>query len=309
MPSAGLLISPNHSFPLEAANLEEWCNISTTSIRTDSANAQIQATLFATTVDFMKFLNPKWKLSQRVIPFVVAVIFAKLVAHYLDIEQFSLSPLFGAIISANVFLIGFLISGVLVDYKESEKLPGELACSFEVLVDECSIVHMNKGGPVTESLLAQIKILLASTLSWLHKEERTSELLTKVSALNLHFLALEPLTQANFIVRMKQEQSTIRRIVTRIHTIRETSFNPSAYAVAEIMSAILSIGLVLTRVEPYYESMFFISIVSFLQVYMVMLIREFDNPFDYYSNDALIENVSLKPLQDLQKRLSAISSP
>lgn len=232
-----------------------------------------------------------------------------MLAHYFNVEQFSLSPLFGAIISANVFLIGFLISGVLVDYKESEKLPGELACSFEVLADETSIIHMSKPSPVTEKLLEHVKIILASTLSWLDKKERTGELLTKISGLNAHFLALEPLTQANFIVRMKQEQNIIRRLVTRIHTIRETSFNPSAYAVAEIMSIILSVGLILTRVEPYYESLFFISIVSFLQVYMVMLIKEFDNPFDYYSNDGLTENVSLKPLLDLQKRLSTTSLP
>ena len=57
--------------------------------------------------------------------------FAGIRTHYGGLELFSLSPLFGAIISANVFLIGFLISGVLVDYKESERLPGELACSLK----------------------------------------------------------------------------------------------------------------------------------------------------------------------------------
>lgn len=254
----------------------------------------------------LNYLSIKWKLTLRVIPFVIAILAAKTVAHYFNVEQFSLSPLFGAIISANVFLIGFLISGVLVDYKESEKLPGELACSFEAMADESSIVLMNKNSPVARDLLAHIKDMIGSTIAWFHKEERTGVLLGKITALNAHFLALEPLTQANFIARLKQEQSNVRRVVTRVHTIRETDFNPSAYAIAEIMSAIVCIGLVFTKIEPYYESIFFITLVSFTLIYMVMLINDLDNPFNYYSRGGLTENVSLKPLEDLEKRLSAV---
>jgi hypothetical protein len=50
---------------------------------------------------------------------------------YLGAEFLSLSSLFTAVVSANIFLIGFLISGVLVDYKESEKIPGDMAASIE----------------------------------------------------------------------------------------------------------------------------------------------------------------------------------
>jgi uncharacterized membrane protein (DUF485 family) len=70
--------------------------------------------------------HTKWRLAFKVFPFVLIIILAKLVTHYLGWEFLTLNTLFGAIISANVFLIGFLISGVLVDYKESEKLPGEI---------------------------------------------------------------------------------------------------------------------------------------------------------------------------------------
>jgi len=46
----------------------------------------------------------------------------------------------------------------------------------------------------------------------------------KISGFNDFFLAFESLTQANFIARLKQEQSAIRRMMIRTHTIRETSF-------------------------------------------------------------------------------------
>ena len=64
--------------------------------------------------------------------------------------------------------------------------------------------------------------------------------------------------------------------------------------------------LIFTRIEPYYESLFFISFVSFVLIYMVLLIKDLDNPFGYYERGALTENVSLKPLLDLRSRLSAV---
>ena len=69
---------------------------------------------------------------------VAAVIALKLVAHWLDWEVISLNPLFSGIVAANVFLMGFLLSGVLADYKESERLPGELAASIETIADEAA---------------------------------------------------------------------------------------------------------------------------------------------------------------------------
>ena len=49
-----------------------------------------------------------------------------------------------------------------------------------------------------------------------------------------YFAGLEGLTQANFIARLKQEQSNIRRMLIRIHTVRETSFIPSGYIIANV---------------------------------------------------------------------------
>jgi hypothetical protein len=52
--------------------------------------------------------------------------------------------------------------------------------------------------------------------------------------------------------------------------------------------------------------MFFISFVSFILVYMIYFIKDLDNPFGYSETDSLVEDVSLKPLLDSQKRLDCI---
>ena len=88
--------------------------------------------------------SSRWRLALKTIPFVLIIIIVKFVVHYYGKEFLSLNSLFTAIISANIFLIGFLISGTLVDYKESEKLPGDLAASLETMADEGLIIYKNK---------------------------------------------------------------------------------------------------------------------------------------------------------------------
>ena len=89
-------------------------------------------------------IHSRWRLALKTIPFIVVIVLIKFAAHYFGYEFLTLNSLFTAIISANIFLIGFLISGVLVDYKESEKLPGDLAASMETMADEGLIIYKNK---------------------------------------------------------------------------------------------------------------------------------------------------------------------
>lgn len=245
----------------------------------------------------------KWHLTFKVLPIVILVILLKLVAHRFELEFITLNPLFTGIVTANIFLLGFLIAGVLSDYKESEKLPGDLAASIETIVDECSIIYRNKIAKEAQECLAHTLVITGSIINWFEKKERTRSLMEKISAFNDFFLAFEPLTQANFIARLKQEQSAIRRMLIRIHTIRETSFVSSGYAIAEAIAVILAIGLIFVRIDPFYEALFFVGAIAFLQIYMILLIKDLDNPFEYYGGDRGPDEISLKPLEDLKFRI------
>ncbi|OHB60682.1 MAG: hypothetical protein A2Y12_04880 [Planctomycetes bacterium GWF2_42_9] len=248
-------------------------------------------------------LSPKWTLAFKVLPFVAVIIILKFVIHYFEAEFLSLSSLFTAVVSANIFLIGFLISGVLVDYKESEKIPGDMAACIETMADECAILHKSKNSPAAHKCLAHLLDFNNSLIDWFYKKERTATILDKISAFNEYFIDFEPQTQANFIVRLKQEQNLIRKMVYRVHTIRETSFLGSGYAIVELITAVLVIGLVFIQIDPYYESIFFVAFVSFILIYMIYFIKDLDNPFGYHFEDNYVEDVSLKPLLDLRHRV------
>lgn len=252
-----------------------------------------------------KITHSRWHLALRTLPFVGLVLIIKYIAHLLGLEFLELNSLFTAIISANIFLIGFLISGTLVDYKESEKLPGELSSSLETMADEGLIIYKNKKTPEAIAYLKKLENFTTTLLDWFWKKERTDVLLVKLRSFNDDFLIFEDQTQANFIVRLKQEQNAIRKAIRRIHTIRETSFIGTGYAIAEIITVILLIGLIVINMDPFVESLFFVSFVSFILIYMIFFIKDLDNPFGYYEDDSVSDEVSLHPLIDTQKRLQS----
>jgi hypothetical protein len=69
----------------------------------------------------------------KVSALVLAIGLAKWLAHQLDWEWIRPNPLVTSLVASTVFLLGFLLNGVLGDFKESEKLPGEMATNLETL--------------------------------------------------------------------------------------------------------------------------------------------------------------------------------
>lgn len=244
------------------------------------------------------------RIFYRVLPFIALLVLVKLVLHRFNLEVLSINAIFSGLIGANVFLMGFLLSGVLSDFKESERIPGEMSAILLTLADEMQSIHQKTRSPLALAALQHVSGIGLTIRRWLHKQERSSMVMAQIAGLNDHFLAVEPLTQANFIARLKQEQSALRRIIIRIHTIRETDFISSGYFIASSTTILLLLGLAFARIEPFYESLFFVVVVSYLLLFLMFLIRDLDNPFGYYEN-ASSEDVSLKPLEDALADLQA----
>jgi hypothetical protein len=247
--------------------------------------------------------SKKWQILVYLIPILCVIAFLKFVFHEIGFEIISLNALFTSIVAATTFLLGFLISGVFSDYKESEKIPGDMACSLEAIYDEAYILNKYKNNATTEEFLVYYQNLLDSIIRWYYKKEKTHVLMSKLNGLNDYFAAFENLTQANFITRMKQEQNNVRRMITRSHTIRETSFIQSGYAIVESLAVLLISGLLMLKMEPFYESVFITLLVSFIVLYMIFLIKDLDNPFNYSEHGDDSNEISLKPLKDLLNRI------
>lgn len=252
----------------------------------------------------MKYAR-RYQLIFQTSALVIMVLAVKFLVHSLGWEILSVNPLFSGIVAANVFLMGFLLSGVLSDFKESERLPGELAASLEGLAQEVRGIRVMRPEARVVECLNQVSGLASGLLAWFYKRQRTAALLEQINDLTPHLASMEQWTQATLVARLKQEQANLRRVVIRIHTIRETSFVSSGYLLADMITILLCLGLILVRIEPFQESLFFVGVITYVLVFLLRLIRDLDNPFGYYEKTSG-EDVSLKPIEDAMMRISAV---
>jgi len=141
-------------------------------------------------------------------------------------------------------------------------------------------------------------------MNWFYRKERTKSMLDKISAMNEFFIEIDKEgVPAPYITKMKSEQNNIRKMIMRIDTVRDTSFISSAYAIVEAMGFLVAVGLIVMKIEPFYASLFFTLLVTFLIAYMVFLIKDLDNPFDYSEKGESGTEISLKPLHDHESAL------
>jgi hypothetical protein len=255
----------------------------------------------------LNILSPKtknWSLLIKIIPILFVIFVLKLVFHYFGFEIVDLNALFTSIIAATTFLIGFLIAGVITDYKESEKIPGDMAASLETIFDEAYILDKNKSSKATKDFMVFYNDFLNSVIEWFYRKQRTRAIIGKLHQMNNYFAEFEGNMQAGFLSRMKNEQSNLRKMVIRVDNIRDMSFIQSGYIIVEILAFLVVAGLLLMKMTPFYESMFSTMTVSFLLIYMIDLIKDLDNPFDYSAVGESGTEVSLKPLHDLITRIN-----
>ena len=69
-------------------------------------------------------VGKKWEIMINLIPIIFGIILLKFVFHFLGWEVISLTALFTSIVAGAIFLLGFLIAGVMADYKEGERITG-----------------------------------------------------------------------------------------------------------------------------------------------------------------------------------------
>lgn len=242
----------------------------------------------------------KYSLGVKILPFVIFIVLLKFLSHRLGFEVMELNTLFGSLVAGTIFLLGFLISGVLADYKESEKLPSELSASMRTLLDDTFTIFKTRNSEKARQFIEYQKEFVPSLKDWFYKEVRTKTLISKIHKMNEYLVELDKEgVQANYIIKLKNEQSSLRKMILRIDTIRATGFVSTAYAIVEVMGLVISIGLIIMKIEPFYASLFFTLFVTFIITYMFFLIKDLDNPFDYHDKTEHGTEISLKPINDL----------
>lgn len=234
----------------------------------------------------------------------------KVLAHHLGWDRLHLHPLFSALVAASVFLLSFLLNGVLSDYKESEKLPGELASALRLLSLEIkAVIHHNPEANVSTELEA-MHVLGTTILRWIKGEVRTEEMLAVYEMSHEHTVRASTwLHDSSLKGRLMVEMASILRAVNRIEVIRETDFSGLVYLLAYASTFILCGGLVFMNPGAMTEAdnQLLLFVLSWILIFILHLISDLDNPFGF-SDQSSAEDVDLKILETTLLSLRSMSN-
>lgn len=255
--------------------------------------------------------NPRLLIGA--LPWAVGVVLLKWIADATGVQPLNLSPLLAGAIAAEVFILGFLLAGTAGDFKEAERLPGEIAASLETMADECLITYEDLKLPEARTCLQLLIDLSGSIRVWLLEDRGFDELMADLRALNEPFRVMAPAIQAGFTTRLKSEQAVVRKTVVRMDTMRRTSYVAAGYLIAEVTAVLLAAIMILTDLQDLAPTLCLVGLITYLLFYLVGLIRDLDNPFEYQHGKPGAADVDLDVLQRNQDRmrglLGALDSP
>lgn len=232
----------------------------------------------------------------------------KSVVQKLGWDVLAMHPLFSALVAASVFLLSFLLNGVLSDYKESEKLPGELATALKVLALEVKAIPIHNARADVDDVLDSIRDLASTTLRWIKGEVNTTHMMSCYDMTHRHVVRSSTwLPDSTLKGRLMIEMAGILRAVNRIEVIRETDFSQLVYLLAYTSSFILCGSLVFVHPGTIgdMDNSWILFVLSWLLIFILHLISDLDNPFGF-SDPSSAEDVDLTILESAESMIVAL---
>ena len=227
-----------------------------------------------------------WKrygLILETVSIVIVLLAIKAAIDYFGLSTIAVNPLITAFLGGVFFTIGILFAGAASDYKEAEKIPGDLAVSLKSLYKDCSILPVHaKEKKAVDSLKSHIKELLYAINSnfrrnvWKLKE--LDVILDKIND-DLAVLSRAGLAPP-FLTKMRTELTTVDRLAHRVDVITETTFIPAAYTIAEVAISTILLILLFVKTESTYIGLIILGATSLVLISLLLLIKDMDNPYE-----------------------------
>lgn len=218
----------------------------------------------------------------------LGICFVKIAVHIAGLEARTQGTY--SLVGATIFLLGFLLSGVLADFKESEKIPVELATSFESLSLEIQAIPVYNPGVEAEAAAAAAAAAIVDLgqgiFNWLMDKFSYEQLLKLYGEVHVDVVLVASKMHGDASTlrgRMMQELSAILMKINRIKTIRDTTFVPLVYWMAYSGAFLLFYELEVASFPNLIAGLFFVGALSFVVILLLRLISDIDNPFDFQS--------------------------
>lgn len=229
----------------------------------------------------------------------------KTAIHYYGFEFLELNRLLTSGIGGAIFIIGFLMSSVLADYKEAERIPADIRTAIEAIDGDLeSFAAQNPNFNLVEcrGILIGIIDRLRRGLDHAKDHKDIPPVLDEIAKLTPIFGRLEGMGMAaNFVVRLRTTQDVVRRAMLRIYHIQRVEFVPSVHVLVQtlVLSIVAMLLFLKTEGDPASAIMF--GFITYMFVYALYLVRLLEQPFA--KGHGSVDDVSFFLLDELETKL------
>jgi hypothetical protein len=249
----------------------------------------------------------KWGILIKVLPWTGLFWIAKLGMHWLQWEPWAFDALTGALFSAATFVIALILSGTLSDYRACEGMPSQIANSLESIYDLDRIMAISRPDYNPQPLQQALAQIGRSILDWLTANKEftvVDESIDRLNPLLAEIFGLDGC--AGFVTHIQTEQAKIRALARQMRGNRDTDFLGAAYVLLWLFLGGSIVALLLIGADRFSENLTVSTLMFTLFVYLLFLIEDLDNPFEYDGKSSV--DVSLSPLENICVKLTASDS-
>jgi len=244
---------------------------------------------------------PKWRLFLKVLPLTALFALAKVGVHTLGFEPWEFDSLTGSLFGASTFVLAFVLSGTLTAYNASEDMVVQFMNAAESIEDINIYVARLQPSLETARLTSCLAELLGQLAQWLANQVDFEVIDASLADLNLILADLRLNSGDSVVDRGLPELARMRILVNRMASNRDSDFLGPAYAMLEIFLVGTVVALLLIGADRFSENIVVSCFLFTSFTYLLLLIRDLDNPFQYDGSSCV--DVDLSVLNSCRQRL------
>ena len=217
--------------------------------------------------------------------FTLILLVPRTLFDFYGLDVVPINTVVGAFISGAIFTIAIIFTGTFTDFKESEKVGGELAASLKALYNDSRVLPLTDETPARTFRIHVRDLHRTMQTCFSENTWNLPDINREMDKINNDIRILSYLNVAPpLIAKMRNELGIIDKMTNRIEVIIRTDFIPAAYALAEVATGSVILLLLFIKMDPYLEGVIIFAVVCSMLIGLLLLIRDMDNPFEIGSH-------------------------
>lgn len=228
----------------------------------------------------------RFRLLLRSLPIVALVMVLRfLLQNVWDIGEVATFGEIGSVITGVTLILGFMLGGVLADYKESERLPAVVGGAISGFDTTCALALAAKDQDPAWAH-GRVSAVADSVESWFLGRVTDQQMWAAHSDLARLVNDIERAGGgSHYLGRLMTVNGELTGALNRVAVIRNTSFVQSGYVLMSFLVLALQVSLAVVSFPSTIMSWIAPAVLSAAYAYLVLLVRDLDNPFGHGEND------------------------